>query len=296
VKLIIDALLGGVLAPAGFAVIVLLSIRRLRPGSPTVGELAGAVALGGGFLLAFALLRLAPWWPEQGWHWLPYAAAAACAAGVVESAGRLPSVAVWALRLVVALMAGGLLVPSWESIAAHRTWWILGLAGGVLLLWAALGATAERLPTLRQSFLLGLIWPAVAVIMEQSGSAKFVQLAVVVAALLGAFWLVDLIRKWRPAAGRTNSVPPFEVCALRGAAPGIAVLLPGLTLNGYFASFSEVPLASYLLVISAPPALYLATVGRLRQLSTRAALIVQSVVMLTVLVCSVGLALAIEGL
>jgi len=296
VRLLIDALVGGLLAPAGFAVVVLLLFRRLRPQSQLVAGLAGAIALGGGFFVGYALLRFAPLRPEQAWHWLPYAALLACAAGMAESLAKLPSATTWALRTAVAFVLGWLLIPSWPSIAPERAWWILALAAGVLLLWGVFSAVIERMPVLRQSFLLALMCVAAGVVLVQTGSAKFAQLAGVMGAAMGAFWFVECIQRVRGGGERPpNAIRSFGASALRGAAPGIAVLLPGLTLNGYFSSYSEAPLASYLLVALAPAALYLTTIGPLKRLSTRASLVIQSAAVLAILSGALALTMTAEG-
>lgn len=295
-KLLIDGLVGGVLAPAAFAAAVLLLLRRLRVGSPITAKLAGAIALSGGFFIGFAVLRFAPLRPEQAWHWLPYAVLLASAAGAVESAARLPSTAAWVLRTTVVIVAGWLLVPTWASIAPHRVWWIATLAACGLLLWAVLVRVAERIPVLRQTVLLGVTCVVTAIVLERSGSAKFAQLSGIGTAILGAFWLVEVIRKLRSAGEQPpGAMPPFAASALSGAAPGLAVLLPGLALNGYFSSYSDVPLASYLLVSAAPAALYAATVGPLKNLPDRTALVVQTLAIGFVLAGALALAFMAES-
>jgi hypothetical protein len=88
----------------------------------------------------------------------------------------------------------------------------------------------------------------------------------------------------------------FSAAALTGAAAGLAVLLSGLIFTGYFNSFSDVPLGSYLLVLAAPVILWLAPLGPLKDLSGPKAFAVQTATVVAVLGASLGWALAVEGI
>jgi hypothetical protein len=135
-------------------------------------------------------------------------------------------------------------------------------------------------------------------VLERSGNAKFAQLAGVVAATIGAFWLLELVHRIRTARqGAPATAPPpptFETSALQGAAPCLAILLPGLLFSGYWGSYSDVPRASYLLVPLALVAMGLKTLGPLNRLSPRAALFVQSGAVLITLGIALALAMSAE--
>jgi hypothetical protein len=229
--MLLELLLRGVVAPAGVAVAL------LWPG----GKLAlfdrwarvwGAAALAGGFFAGYALSGWAPLVPRSPWHWLPYAAALAVVVGL-RDAGRLSLT--WLPRGGVALAAAWLLVPGG---AASRYAWLAGLALAVLAGWFVLDRLAEKARDFVPPLLLAGVAGAAAFVLLQAGSAKFAQLAGTLAAVLGAFALL----LWRRG----------ERAFLRGAVPGIAVLIPGLMLNGWLNTFGGVHWVSFALVGAAP--------------------------------------------
>jgi hypothetical protein len=119
--------------------------------------------------------------------------------------------------------------------------WGVGLGLTVLVFWGVLDALARNWPGMGLPLLLLLVALGAGAVVELSGFGSLAQMAGVLAAVLGSTALVSW---WQP-----STLPS------RSAVPAVAVLLPGLLFQGYYVSFSEVPLASYLLVGVAPLAL-----------------------------------------
>jgi hypothetical protein len=199
--------------------------------------LLAAAGVGLGWLAAVFALGLAPFLPEsaQAWHWLPALVILAMIAG------RLPEA--WPVRLISAIILAGAtafaLVPDWEDLGPRRLHLQLLLGGGVFLL-ALLDRPIRATGARASAFLLAGIAAAAAAVLELGGTGMFAQMAgALAAALIGIAFVAH-----RPGV-------------VGGFIPLVAVLLPGLVATGRFHTYSQVPLASYLLVSAAPLALAL---------------------------------------
>jgi hypothetical protein len=217
------------LAVLGLGVRFSKSVRQARA--------AGALALAGGFFAGYVALRSEPLVPQYPWHWLPYLALLAGMAALVDGPGVGLTVRNVALGGAVAVVTAWLLVPAHVEPQGTRVAWLLGTALAVLVLWIALdrltAARAGPLPMV----LLAVVAAAAGFVLVQAQIAKFAQLGGALAATLGAHALIA----WRSPSA-----------SVRGAAPGVAVLLPGLLLSGVHYTSSDVPLASFLLVAASP--------------------------------------------
>ncbi len=257
--LIRDALGYGVLVPAAVTLAVWALWRwagRRRPApalSPSGGEgdeegAGGALAVGAGLLAGWAALA----WSEQldwgflrpadSWHWLLPLSLLAVAAGAVERGFGVPGAARWALRLAVAGLTAWLLVGAESAVQPLHPTWYAAVGVAVLGLWGALDPAARLRPA-AVSALLATVALGAGAVLESAGIMSFAQLAGVFAAVLAA---CAVLGWWLP-----NAAPS------RGAVPAVAVLLPGLLFVGYssVSSYTEVPAASFLLVLAAPLAL-----------------------------------------
>jgi hypothetical protein len=236
----LEALWRGGITPAAVYALGLLALRH----SAALGERARRVGLGLafglGFLAGYATFDWVVLWPATSWNWLAYLPLAAALTAL------LPVVMLPAL----AVLAAWLLVPDFAGFP--RLAWLTPVAISILVLAAALRPLPYRLlgPGLPIVWLLTAL--GCAVVLMLSGNAKLAQLAGIVAALLA----VAAALAWRwPLPEHLGSLTP-----------ALAVLLPGLLWNARFASYSEVPLASYVLVMAAPLASWLVALDPLRRL------------------------------
>jgi hypothetical protein len=259
----IEPLKYGLLLPAVIAAAcgLLLWLRSKTPGS---GRLLAAAGVGIGWLAAVFMLGLLPFLPDsaQAWHWLP---ALAVVAIIVA---RLPET--WPVRVLgaatLATATAFALVPDWEDLAPRRLQ--LQLLLGVVVFLIALLDRPIRLTGGRVSaLLLAVIAAAAGAVLELGGTGMFAQMAGALAAgLLGIAFVAH-----RPGV-------------VAGFVPLVAVLLPGLLATGRFHTYSEVPLASYLLVAAAPLAFALPLPAGWRRV------LIQSAVILVLIGAAVGLA------
>ena len=242
-----EALLYGALLPAAMFAAGLIASGRACAGKEGCAKFCRALAFGAGFLTGYVALGWAPLVPVDAWHWLAYLPLAAA------FSAPLP---IWLGMPLLALGSALLLVPSWEDFP--RAAWMPAVGLSVLLL-----GILRRLARTQSGPFPVLLWVvsflAAAALLVLSGNAKLAQLAGVVAALLG----VALVASW------------FRLAVLEDIMGSLAVLLPGLLLNGRFGSFSEVPLASYLLVAYAPLGGGLLALPVCKRLSPRRRRIVQ---------------------
>jgi hypothetical protein len=249
----IEAVRDGVLVPAlvaaGFLAVALLLTGRLE----AAARIAGLLALPAGFFAGYAALDAGPWRPERTWHWLPYTALFASAAGATDFLPGRWFMVGWPLRPAVAFLSATLLVPMWPDLLPVRTWWLLGLSAAITGLWFALDVLSRRSPGPLFPLQLLVTILTGSVVILQSGNLGFAQLGGVVAAVLGATTLVAIWKRQEPIA--------------RGVVPGFAVLIPALLTEAYLNNFGSVPSASFQLVLFAPLLLCLEAFPRLRKLS-----------------------------
>jgi hypothetical protein len=244
-KFLLEAVAYGVLVPAAVAMAVLILARRWgeRHGGEAprggaglaagAGLLAGFVALAGSRQLGWEFLA-----PTDSWHWLPLLSVLATGVGIAERVTSWTPVARGGLRLLVAAATAWLLVRAESAVQAVNPGWLAGVGLAVLVSWGLLDPLARRWPGPGLPALLASVALAAGAVLALSGILKFAQMAGVLAAVLAG------------CAGPARW-PPGESPA-RGAVPGLSVLLPGLLFAGYFNTFSDVPPASFLLVLAAP--------------------------------------------
>ena len=271
----IEEIVAGVIAPLLIASIVYGACLRLARFDPA-SRYAAALALASGFCTAFLFFTWAPLRPNEHWHWLPYLAVIAMIVGPASIATGVRRFERYALYLVVAAIAAFCLVPDWKSLETTRHWHRLIVGFGIALPCILLEELAKR----RHGSLLPLSLFATclagSVVLVLSGSLKFAQLAGAVSFSLLGCSLVSL-RSTKDAA-------------FRGLMLAYTVLLGGLMYIARIHSFSQVPVASYILVLVAPIALWLAVVGPAARLPRRWQVVAQVAVVLIPLAIGVGLA------
>jgi hypothetical protein len=235
--MLVKQLLLGLALPALVAVAVLVATwqpwraRRIGPGA-----WVGALALGAGFVAGY--LALFGWpglAPKESWEWLPHIVAAVTAAAMLVGWSRVPRPAGWAIVALAATAAAWLLVPRWQE---SRLAWTIALAVAVLVVWIALFTLAQRTSAVSPALVILIAASAAALVLERAATARFAQLAGVLAASVGGCLVVTLLR----------SAPKLGP----GLAGGGAVLLVGLMFTGHFNHFSDTPPACFFLVALAP--------------------------------------------
>ncbi len=233
-EFLVEVLIYGGLVPAAVTALLLALAVKARPNL----EAGGGAALAGGVLAGHALLGVAPWAPNTSWHWLPYLPLIAAAASLGEAVAPSHRFLSWGLRIAVAALASWLLVPTLPELQETRPYWLAGSAVAVLVLWAVLQPLARKQSGPLIPSLLLLVAMAGAVVIEQGGFGKLAQFGGVLAAALGGCAVVCGWRRDRPW--------------MSGVVPGVALLLTGLVVNGYFYNFGDVPPSSYVLILVAP--------------------------------------------
>ena len=230
-----DIIFGGVM-PGMVAATVMLVVRRISRSD--TDRHAASLATVSGFLVGYGLLSLAPWKPAAHWHWLPYALLVAAAVGPITCIERISRLERLVLYSLVALVAGCALVPSWEDLVPSRTvhlavFTIYVVVSAFLLRPLLAKHTGPVLPVV-----LWATMTATAIVLALSGSLRFAQIALAMAGAL--FGIVVVASVWR------------DDCYVNGVALMFSIATVGSLLIGRVNSFSEVPLASYLIIPVAP--------------------------------------------
>jgi hypothetical protein len=236
--LILPAVGYGLLLPAAVAVVGLLLAQRLGGGEPLgvgAGLAAGFAALAATGQTDWEFLR-----PKEAWDWLPALGLLAAVASAAEQFVSRTFVVRWAGRAAVAALAAVVLIRAQSAREPHPLdlYWHGALALAVLTLWGVLDLAVRRWPGGTLPALLTLVAFAAAALGEKAGFLTVAQLGGVVAGALAG---------WAPVAWRR---PVPGIC--RAGVGPFAVLLPGVLFVAAFNSFSDVPAASYLLVLAAP--------------------------------------------
>lgn len=268
-------LLCGWMLPATLAGSILLSLRWFPPAG-AIGRWASSLAFVGGFWLAYFSLGLGPWRPETHWHWLPWVMLIPLAIGPVSEAGDVSWPERVSLYFFAAVVASWLLVPSWPDLSPPRSTYLAMTTGAVL--------TTTVLVRQLQSFfphaLLCIVFAGTLlgtfVVLALSGSLRFAQMAGA-----GSGCLIGMA-----------AVSPWSVQSrtLNGLSASLVMLLTGTLVVGQTNSFSNVPRASYCLLLIAPLSLWLSVRGPLAQPRGKATYLLQMMLPVLVVLAAVGLA------
>jgi hypothetical protein len=235
----------GLLLPLTVAAVGLLLARRLGGGEP-LGLGAGLAA---GFV-ALAATKQTDWeflQPKEPWDWLPALGLFAVVAAAVGQLVKWPRLVRSVGRTVVAFLAVAFLIRAQSARAPEPlgAYWAVALGAAVLVLWGVLDLAIRLRPGGTLPALLTLTAFAAAALCEMAGFLSLAQMAgVVAAALLG--WALVAWR--RPLPG---------VC--RAGVAVLAVLLPAILFVAWFNKTSDLPSASFVLLLAAP--LVLATLS-----------------------------------
>lgn len=269
-----DVLLGFVL-PALWAGGVFALLSRFSPDG-FCARFAPSVAFVGGFLLGYFSLKLGPLVPESHWHWLPYVMLLPLVVGPVSVATGVTLLERLLLYALASVIAFWCLVPVRESLEPSRAALLLVSAGAVVLLACLLEPLSRKFSGSFFALILFLTLTFAAVLLAFSGSLRFAQIAGAGAGALAG------------VTGVCRLVPKAD--SLSGLSIGFVLFLWGILLVGRVNSFSNVPLASYLLIPLAPASLWLVTLGPLSRLKGKKRLLVSA--SLPIVISLVAIALA----
>lgn len=237
--MILEAVLAGAALPAAVSAAACFAMRAR---GERAQRLAGALAVAGGFALAWLALSWAPVVPERAWQWLPALGLAAAAVSSFED--RVPGPWTGLPRGVVALAAGALLVPVRDGVGGLASPTGITTVMAVAVPWTVLSVWGRQ-ASHKAIWIVCLGWAlGAAGLLELCSVAKFAQLAGVVAATAAPALLLARHR-----------------ATLAGAIGPLCVLVPGLIVTGRLETFEPVPLASFVLVAIAPLAVLVAPPG-----------------------------------
>lgn len=222
--------------------------------------------------------------PPPARYWLPWTAGLALLGGLL--ARVVPAVAGWPIRIALAGLATALGVSA--DLREGFPWFAPAFFAVVLVEWLVLERAGEASKrngeeeTVANRWLAplaaGMTFGAACIVLLHAHSARFVDIATIMAACLGTIALLAWLTKTDPAS----------------AAPGVAVMLPGLMLVGYQDTFSEVPTASFATIALAPLTLAPLLLPGVRR--SRWALPLLAGLLIAVLAIGVGLAMRAESL
>jgi hypothetical protein len=230
-----------------------------------------AVALGIGYAGGHAVTTGWPAFPpSEATQWLPYFALAAMALGVLDvflrPAGSLRAL-IWILACTALLRL--LLQPKFQYgwSLPQGVLWIGCLAAAMLVLASALDSAVRRDASISSQLVLTIVACGTGAALMLSGSMLLGQLAMALAAALGATMVVAFLLP-KGTEGR-------------GIVPVSAALLASFWLCGCF--YADLPIASALLLGAAPfPALLLIALSEKKHISWKDILLRAGVVVIPV--------------
>lgn len=198
--------------------------------------------------LWYAVLHLGPWRPAESWQWLPWLAILAC---VINAAAPNKWI-LWISYSLFALVAAWLLVPNIERLADERPYWLAAVPLAILVALDSTILLSRRLVGPALPFYLLLVTLAAALLVFLASLAKFAQLGGILAGIAAGCCVVCWLY---PTRSLTSAI-----------VPGWATLYAGLLLEARLATFSEVPLVSYVLMLLAPLMIWLTAVPPVRKM------------------------------
>ena len=276
-ELLLDVFAYGFLAPALAAGAVLwLSLWFCRDRAAPLGL---ALALLAGLATGNWFRDVFPFVPQHaGWPWLPALTIAAMGAELTVHVRVVPRFMVGLLRVASACLAAYVLVPA--NLRSQALWGGVLLAAMILCEWLVLGRRAQQSRNGWVPLVAALALAAAAIVLIHAHSARLSDAATMASASFTAIAAIVWLR-------------PVEAGVVAAAS---SVLLPGLLLSAYAETFSDVPVASFLLVAVSPLTLAASCLLPRKRLHVRVVRLVELVLFLTSLLAAVGLAMRAEPL
>lgn len=243
-----QVMLLGMLLPALVAGLSFWLLKKFLP-TDMANRWAPSVCLIGGFLPGYFLSDVGYWPPTSHWQWLPVAILPAVIFGPLSREFGFGHVIRSFIFIPSACIAVWLLVPTWDSLEPSRLVHMLAWGGFLWLVMALLEPLTDKItaPTLAAVFIGTLLGGAIVVV--QGGSTLFAKVLLIAMFGMGGLFLVVLM------IARKDH--------LHGIACLFTLLLGGTILNGQVNTFTNVPLASYLLILLAPLTMWISRFGPL---------------------------------
>jgi hypothetical protein len=265
----IEVLFFGGVIPAAITIAVVFAANSLFAEN-VADRWAMAAGMSIAFIAGYAILPdWAAFWPERHWQWLPYLAAAAMVIGPVGLARGVWTAERWLLWILLAAVSAWFLVPTWQTLDPPRQVYIPLLAAYLVLLTALIDPLARRFSPNVVLAQLALAASAVAILVVAGAkSMVYGQLAGIAAAATAGCFLAAFLSSSRSMT--------------RGMVSVYSVLVGGMAFVGYVEP--EKPLAGMLLLPAAPAAMWLGSLGPLARLRGAAAIAVQTLLVVAVLV------------
>ena len=239
------AVVFGLVLPGLVSLVALTLAARFSRG--WVRALTG-VALFLGIVLSAVGLGLGPLRPLEAWQWIPWLA-------LFVSLGNSARTHIAILEIfyvLISLLASRLLVPDIERLAEERWLWLFTMPVVILTSISSAVMQTRKLDGPSLPFFWLLITLAGAVLTGLASLNTFAHLGgmlmAVVAGCLVAAWIF-------PTRSLTSII-----------APGWATFFSGLVMEAKLASFSEVSLASYMLILIAPFMIWLTAIPGVRKM------------------------------
>ncbi len=218
------------------AIALLIACRPWRSEIPASAGWGGAIGFGAG--LAPAMYAASAWSglpPHTTWHWITVVVALAVVVGLGESVRGLPDAARWAGRLVLAGVAGWLIVGSWVP----QPWlWRPIAVLSVLLTHLVIETSARRTSTASIAMSLGVAATAGSVLLV---TLYELRMGLVVGGLGACLGAATLLALWRP-----------QISLAGGATPVVATTFAGMMLSGYLQVADDLPGWTFVLLLVAP--------------------------------------------
>ena len=222
-----------------------LGLARLLPLAPVRDRHAASIATCLAFLTAYVSLTLGPISPATHWHFLPYALVAATVLGPVACAQGVTMIERIVVYCVVACVIAWVLVPSWDDLVPSRHVYMLGMVIYIVVLASGLHRLTQRQHGPQLPLMFWLTLSVAAVILILSGSVRFAQIALALAAASFGHALFAMI-------DRDNHSRGLELF--------FAVAVVSLMCIGHVNSFTQIPMFVFWLVPAAPLATLLGAV------------------------------------
>lgn len=273
-----DDLIYGLAVPATVALVVCL-IRKFWK-ADFFDRYAAVLAIAPGFAYGYFRLKLGPVDPDADWEFLPYALIGACAIGPAAVASGTTWFDRALLYAVSAAVLGWLIIPTWDDLEPSRQVYARVLVAYVVVVASCLEPAADKLPGPVAPAVMTFTCAGAAIVVALSDSARFGQIPGLAVGSFGGMTLAACLDR------KQNS--------LRGAAPLIAGLLTGMMVIAKAMTFSEIPLASYLLIPAAPLLMCFAAVGPLAKLTGFKRVLAQLLPPLIAVGVAAGLAISSE--
>jgi hypothetical protein len=241
----IQAPVFGFLLPALVSFVCLAIATRANRRRPR--SILGALVISAVPIWSFCL-DLGPLWPAENWQRLVWLGLLACIFNVAVGHKWI----LWISYSLFALLAAYLLVPDFPRLAEQRGYWLVAVPLVLLIFLDSSILLSHRMvgPALPFYFLLATL--AAALVIFCASLLKFALVGGILASVMAGCCLACW---WYPTRSLTSAI-----------APGWAVIYSGLLIEAKLYTGSDVPLASFILLLCAPLTIWLTAIPAMRKM------------------------------